>query len=97
MIETPPKQPSSWLAAGKPVLPLHRPTVYGPEMRYISDAIRARNFAGDGPFTRLCERLFEETLGCPRALLTFFRGCRQVQEYAYTAPNWSVPSAPNPF
>lgn len=80
MIETPSKQPSSRLAADKPILPLHRPTIYGPEMRYVSDTIRARNFAGDGPFTRRCERLFEETLGCPRALLT--TSCTDAMEMA---------------
>jgi dTDP-4-amino-4,6-dideoxygalactose transaminase len=76
MIETPSNRP----AAGRPILPLHRPTVYGPEMRYISDTIRARNFAGDGPFTRRCERLFEETLGSPRALLT--TSCTDAMEMA---------------
>jgi dTDP-4-amino-4,6-dideoxygalactose transaminase len=80
MIETSSKRPSNRPAAGRPILPLQRPTVYGPEMKYISDTIRARNFAGDGPFTRRCERLFEETLGCPRALLT--TSCTDAMEMA---------------
>jgi dTDP-4-amino-4,6-dideoxygalactose transaminase len=64
------EQSSSQLATGLPILPLHRPTVYGPEMRYVSEAIRFRHLAGDGPFTRLCENLFEEAFACPRTLLT---------------------------
>ena len=74
------EQSSSQLAAGQSVLPLHRPTVYGPEMRYISEAIRVRKLAGDGPFTRLCEQLFEEAFACPRALLT--TSCTHAMEIA---------------
>lgn len=51
-------------------VPFNRPVVVGRELAYVQEAVQNGHIAGDGPFTERCERLLEQTLGVPRALLT---------------------------
>ena len=51
-------------------IPFTRIHLAGTEMDYIRAAVESRELAGDGVFTRRCERWLEETIGCSRALLT---------------------------
>ena len=39
-------------------------------MDYIADAVARGHLSGDGSYTKLCNRWFEEKLGCRKALLT---------------------------
>lgn len=52
------------------VIPFNRPFVSGKEYAYIQEAIGNGHISGDGPFTKRCESLLEEVIGCQRALLT---------------------------
>ena len=52
------------------VIPFNRPFVSGKEYAYIQEAIGNGHISGDGPFTKRCESLLEEVIGCERALLT---------------------------
>jgi dTDP-4-amino-4,6-dideoxygalactose transaminase len=51
-------------------IPFNRPCFAGNEQRYMAEAVRNGHLSGDGPFTRRCQRLLEEQLGVPAALLT---------------------------
>lgn len=51
-------------------IPFNRPTMVGPEFEYIRESIELGKISGDGPFTKKCHALLEETLGVPKALLT---------------------------
>lgn len=51
-------------------IPFNRPTLIGPEFEYIRQSIELGKISGDGPFTKKCHALLEETLGVPKALLT---------------------------
>lgn len=51
-------------------IPFNRPTLIGPEFDYIKESIDLGKISGDGPFTKKCHALLEETLGVPKALLT---------------------------
>ncbi|MBN1311708.1 MAG: dTDP-4-amino-4,6-dideoxygalactose transaminase [Anaerolineae bacterium] len=51
-------------------IPFNRPALVGKELEYMTQAIERGHISGDGPFTRQCHTLFEETLGVARALLT---------------------------
>jgi len=52
-------------------IPFNKPYIVGKELTYIADAVnRNKHLAGDGPFTRKCEKWLENALGCHRALLT---------------------------
>jgi len=51
-------------------IPFTRIHLAGREMDYIRTVVESRELAGDGLFTRRCERWLEETIGCKRALLT---------------------------
>ena len=53
-----------------PQIPFNRPSLIGNEVRYLREAIRLGQLAGDGTFTRRCEALIEEQTGSPKALLT---------------------------
>src|SRR5579864_2636221 len=52
------------------VIPFNRPFVSGKEYAYMQEAIGNGHISGDGPFTKRCESLLEEAIGCERALLT---------------------------
>ena len=51
-------------------IPFNKPCLVGNELEYVSQAIRNGHIAGDGPFTRRCERLLQEILGVEKVLLT---------------------------
>jgi len=41
----------------------------GRELDYLREVVESNQLAGDGVFTRRCERWIEQTIGCARALL----------------------------
>jgi dTDP-4-amino-4,6-dideoxygalactose transaminase len=51
-------------------VPFNRPAIVGRELEYIVEAVRAGQLAGDGAFSRRCERWLEQYSGAPRVLLT---------------------------
>ena len=51
-------------------IPFNKPFTIGPELDYITDAVKRGHLSGDGHYTRLCHRWLEEKLGASRALLT---------------------------
>jgi dTDP-4-amino-4,6-dideoxygalactose transaminase len=51
-------------------IPFNRPTLVGKELHYISQAILNLHASGNGPFTRRCQALLEQSLGVPKVLLT---------------------------
>ncbi len=51
-------------------IPFNKPYMTGDELRYIQQAHRHGQLAGDGPFTRRCQQWLETHTGCSRALLT---------------------------
>ncbi len=53
----------------KPI-PFNKPFIIGRELSLINDAVAQGHLSGDGAYTKLCNRWFEEKLGCRRALLT---------------------------
>ncbi len=53
----------------KPI-PFNKPFIIGHELSYIADAVAQGHLSGDGSYTKLCHRWFEEKLGVRRALLT---------------------------
>ena len=50
--------------------PFNKPFIIGRELSYIADAVAQGHLSGDGSYTKLCHRWFEEKLGVCRALLT---------------------------
>jgi dTDP-4-amino-4,6-dideoxygalactose transaminase len=51
-------------------VPFNRPFAAEAGFTYIQEAIGAMHLSGDGHFTHKCHALLEDTLGCPKALLT---------------------------
>lgn len=51
-------------------LPFNKPFIIGRELSLIADAVAQGHLSGDGAYTKLCHRWFEEKLGCRKALLT---------------------------
>jgi dTDP-4-amino-4,6-dideoxygalactose transaminase len=58
------------LGGSMPYIPFNRPSLTGKELEYVQEAIANWHISGDGPFTKRCNALLEETLGVPSALLT---------------------------
>ncbi len=57
--------------ADKPeMIPFNRPVMVGRELDYMRQAVEAMHISGDGPFTKKCVSLLEESLGVPKVLLT---------------------------
>ena len=52
--------------------PIHfnKPFIIGQELTFIADAVAQGHISGDGKYTKLCHRWFEDKLGCHKALLT---------------------------
>ena len=46
------------------------PTNTGKELDYISQVLNSGHLAGDGPFTKKCQDLLQQSLGIPKVLLT---------------------------
>jgi len=53
----------------KPI-PFNKPFIIGRELALIADAVAQGHLSGDGAYTKLCHRWFEERLGSRKALLT---------------------------
>jgi dTDP-4-amino-4,6-dideoxygalactose transaminase len=51
-------------------IPFTLPTLEGNEERYMTEALTKSRLSGDGPFTKRCHALLEESLGVARVLLT---------------------------
>jgi dTDP-4-amino-4,6-dideoxygalactose transaminase len=51
-------------------IPFNRPAQLGNEFKYISQALENGHASGNGPFTKRCEALLQETLGVPQVVLT---------------------------
>lgn len=51
-------------------IPFNRASLTGNEFQYIADTLHAGWVSGDGPYTKKCNALLEETMGVPKALLT---------------------------
>jgi dTDP-4-amino-4,6-dideoxygalactose transaminase len=52
------------------IIDFNRPYMTGKELYYIAEAHFNGKLAGDGPFTKRCHSFLENTLSCPRVLLT---------------------------
>src|SRR5215813_13121402 len=87
-------------------IPFNRPCIVGKEQEYIAQAIINGHASGDGPFTRACSTLLQESLGVPKALLT--TSCTHALEMAallldagpgdeVMVPSFAFPSAVNAF
>ncbi|WP_047288304.1 dTDP-4-amino-4,6-dideoxygalactose transaminase [Pseudomonas protegens] len=61
-------------------IPFNKPPYTGNEDQYVISAMRSDKMSGDGKFTILCQKWFEESLGCKKALLT--PSCTQALEMA---------------
>jgi dTDP-4-amino-4,6-dideoxygalactose transaminase len=51
-------------------IPFNHSSVMGRELDYVTEALRGGQIAGDQVFTQRCQRLLEEALQVPKALLT---------------------------
>jgi dTDP-4-amino-4,6-dideoxygalactose transaminase len=51
-------------------IPFNKPFIVGKELYYISQAVLGGHIAGDGTFTKRCQRWLEEATGAPRVLVT---------------------------
>lgn len=51
-------------------IPFNKPFIAGKEMYYMARAILGGHSAGDGPFTKKCQKFIEVYLKTPKALLT---------------------------
>jgi dTDP-4-amino-4,6-dideoxygalactose transaminase len=51
-------------------IPFNRASIAGKEYEYIRQAIANLHISGDGPFTKKCQSLLEQTLGVPKVFLT---------------------------
>ena len=51
-------------------IPFNRPTKTDRDLSNIRDVVERGHLSGDGPFTRHCHRVLEETLSVPKVLLT---------------------------
>ncbi|MCD9567398.1 dTDP-4-amino-4,6-dideoxygalactose transaminase [Pseudomonas protegens] len=61
-------------------IPFNKPPYTGSEDQYVISAMRSDKMSGDGKFTILCQKWFEENLGCKKTLLT--PSCTQALEMA---------------
>lgn len=52
------------------MIPFNLPYFSGKETEYIRQAVESQKISGDGRFTKLCNRFFEEKLGFAKVLLT---------------------------
>jgi dTDP-4-amino-4,6-dideoxygalactose transaminase len=53
-----------------PMIPFNKPYATGLELQYIQEAIQAGQTAGNGQFTKRCQKWLEDTTGTHKALLT---------------------------
>ena len=53
-----------------PEIPFDKPSILGPEVAYVTQAIRTGRIGSDGAFTQRCARVLEERFGVLKALMT---------------------------
>ncbi len=51
-------------------IPFNKPCYTGNEDKYVLESMRSLKISGDGNFSKKCQKWFEETLPCKKALLT---------------------------
>jgi dTDP-4-amino-4,6-dideoxygalactose transaminase len=51
-------------------IPFNKPFIVGKELYYIAKAVMDLHLSGDGTYTKLCHKWFEENFHCAKALLT---------------------------
>jgi dTDP-4-amino-4,6-dideoxygalactose transaminase len=51
-------------------IPFNRPTRTSQDLPYLTEALERRHFSGDGPFTKRCHAILEQTHAAPKVLLT---------------------------
>lgn len=51
-------------------VPFNKPSLVGNEIKYIRDAVRRGQLAGDGTYTDRCCELLEEQIGAKSVMLT---------------------------
>ncbi|NOU47046.1 MAG: dTDP-4-amino-4,6-dideoxygalactose transaminase [Bacteroidales bacterium] len=52
------------------MIPFNKPHITGKEITYIKDAVDFGHISGNGKYTKMCHRYFEERWGIKKALLT---------------------------
>ena len=52
------------------MIPFNKPHITGKEVHYIHDAVATGKISGNGKYTQLCQRYFEERWGFKKTLLT---------------------------
>lgn len=52
------------------IIPFNKPHITGKEVHYIYDAVASGHISGNGKYTKLCQRYFEERWGFKKTLLT---------------------------
>jgi dTDP-4-amino-4,6-dideoxygalactose transaminase len=58
------------MTSAEPPIPFNRSSLLGKELEYIFRTVTIGQIAGDQTYSRKCQRLLEETLGTPKALVT---------------------------
>lgn len=56
--------------SSSPNIPFNRPYLTGKERAYVEEALNSRHIAGDGPFSRRCQKLMQDRFGVASAQLT---------------------------
>ncbi|OCB31945.1 dTDP-4-amino-4,6-dideoxygalactose transaminase [Mycobacterium malmoense] len=51
-------------------IPFNKPSVVGPELAYVGQAVAGGHASGDGPFTKRAQGMLERAFGAKRVLLT---------------------------
>ncbi|KKO46984.1 TDP-4-oxo-6-deoxy-D-glucose aminotransferase [Arsukibacterium ikkense] len=88
------------------MIPFNKPPYTGNEDHYVLAAMRSDKMSGDGQFTVLCQKWFEQQLGCKKTLLT--PSCTHALEMAailidikpgdeVIMPSYTFVSTANPF
>ncbi|GAB2921748.1 dTDP-4-amino-4,6-dideoxygalactose transaminase [Rheinheimera gaetbuli] len=88
------------------MIPFNMPPYTGAEDQYVLDAMRSAKQSGDGPYGLKCQKWFEQSLGCAKALLT--PSCTHALELAailinvqpgdeVIMPSYTFVSTANPF
>lgn len=52
------------------MIPFNKPFLTGKELAYIRDAVEEKKLSGNGKYTQLCQKFFEERYGFKKCLLT---------------------------
>lgn len=52
------------------MIPFNKPYITGKEVHYIYDAVASGHISGNGKYTKMCQKYFEERWGFKKALLT---------------------------